>query len=1234
MVMKKRKNTSKSIVGNKVLAWGALILFLTHPIAHAAGVTADPNAPLQNKPTVETGVNGVTIVQITNPSAAGVSRNLYQQFNVDPRGLILNNSQTAISTQLAGLVQGNIYLADGSARVILNEVTSTSPSFLRGYTEVAGQRAEVIIANPNGITGDGFGFINTSRAVLTTGAPTFGGNGSLDAFRVAGGKIAIQGAGMDASKVDQVDLISRAIEINGKISGKNINGIAGLNTVNYKNLSTEQSTDDGNKPQVAIDVGMLGGMYAQKIYLVGTEQGVGVNSKGTMSASDDIRITSEGKVLLSNNNTTSGGNLYMAGKEGVTIEGAQVKAGADAQIVGSNITLTGSKKTNTADTVDNTGGKYQHKKIDDETVIGSSITAEKESILQSTGNILIEASDIVSKTGDVSITADKDITLKEMSEHHEILEESHSTEGGLLLKTSTESSTHTVVNSVKGSSAIGENVSIHSGNNLTVQDSKVVGGSDVSLTANQDMDITTAQETREFEQKFDQTSGFANNKGKHDHVLAQKVEEMGSVIGANRGAVMIAAGNHNTISGSDITSGTGVQVTGQDIVVAGGSISSKTAGVSITGDNNVIIQDMGRTREVVNESHSNSEGIFSHNLTENQDETANNDVNGSTIVGDEVSISSGKDMTIKGSNVMANKEVSLTAKGDLTITTAQKLTETDKNIREMQAGISLALGKEGVDLSVGVNNQSNQDKQQVIDQIGSNVVSNHGKVTVAGGTDVKVAGSSIMSAAGTDITGQNISVEAVDHSLQSQQVNDTENIGLHITAGNKVINAVSDSVNTAVDYFKKGQDEKDIQTKAIDDARAGTAVLDAAQAVKQVADIVKDLNVGINVSGGIQNVKKTSEVTTAQGSKLVSDADIHLTAKNNSDVQYDMNTMMDGNIHIIGSNIAGKNVVLTAANDVDLQAGINHSENNTCTIGGTGEVGVKLGFSNQSVGVNVGVGASINGGKGVDTSTSYTHTTVNAGDNLQITSGRDVSILGAQARGDSITASVGRNLNLESVQEKENNIEGNGSLGGTVNVDAITTVVNGSVSGKVSGSYSDYKSVTEQSGIIAGKGGFDIHVGENTNAKGAIIASNGKKEDNKLSTNTLSYADIDNKTLSVDGGIGGTVVAGMTTVPGFTPDIDIPGFGKKDSTTQAAIVDGMIEVRSAGGDLTKLNRKPEEADQTLDKTIDAAKVQEQKAVIKDIGEKAIDMIKDLVNKTGKTEVKEQVPEEKKEPKAQ
>jgi len=552
----------------------------------------------------------------------------------------------------------------------------------------------------------------------------------------------------------------------------------------------------------------------------------------------------------------------------------------------------------------------------------------------------------------------------------------------------------------------------------------------------------------------------------------------------------------------------------------------------------------------------------------------------------------------------------------------------------MQAGISLALGKEGVDLSVGVNNQSNQDKQQVIDQIGSNVVSNHGKVTVAGGTDVKVAGSSIMSAAGTDITGQNISVEAVDHSLQSQQVNDTENIGLHITAGNKVINAVSDSVNTAVDYFKKGQDEKDIQTKAIDDARAGTAVLDAAQAVKQVADIVKDLNVGINVSGGIQNVKKTSEVTTAQGSKLVSDADIHLTAKNNSDVQYDMNTMMDGNIHIIGSNIAGKNVVLTAANDVDLQAGINHSENNTCTIGGTGEVGVKLGFSNQSVGVNVGVGASINGGKGVDTSTSYTHTTVNAGDNLQITSGRDVSILGAQARGDSITASVGRNLNLESVQEKENNIEGNGSLGGTVNVDAITTVVNGSVSGKVSGSYSDYKSVTEQSGIIAGKGGFDIHVGENTNAKGAIIASNGKKEDNKLSTNTLSYADIDNKTLSVDGGIGGTVVAGMTTVPGFTPDIDIPGFGKKDSTTQAAIVDGMIEVRSAGGDLTKLNRKPEEADQTLDKTIDAAKVQEQKAVIKDIGEKAIDMIKDLVNKTGKTEVKEQVPEEKKEPKAQ
>ncbi|MBW8719040.1 MAG: filamentous hemagglutinin N-terminal domain-containing protein, partial [Variovorax paradoxus] len=129
-----------------------------------AQIVGAPNVPANLRPTVLVAPNGVPLINIQTPSAAGVSRNVYQQFNVAPNGAILNNSRTNVQSQLGGFVQGNPYLATGPARIILNEVNGGSPSQLRGYIEVAGQRAEVVIANPAGISVDGGGFINASRA--------------------------------------------------------------------------------------------------------------------------------------------------------------------------------------------------------------------------------------------------------------------------------------------------------------------------------------------------------------------------------------------------------------------------------------------------------------------------------------------------------------------------------------------------------------------------------------------------------------------------------------------------------------------------------------------------------------------------------------------------------------------------------------------------------------------------------------------------------------------------------------------------------------------------------------------------------------------------------------------------------------------------------------------------------------------------------------------------------------
>ncbi len=262
------------------LALGAMIT-LTPDVQ--AQVKADPNAPKNQQPTVVNSANGTVQVNIQTPSAAGVSRNTYSQFDVDSRGVILNNARSDASTQLGGFVQANPWLAKGSARVILNEVNSNAPSQLRGFVEVAGQRAEVVIANPSGIQVDGAGFINASAAVLTTGTPRFNADGSIGGYGVQGGLIRIDGQGLDASQTDYTALLARAVEINAGLWAKDLRVQTGTQvmSVDETGVSTgETLSPAGERPRYGLDSTALGGIYAQRITLVGTEAGLGVRQAG------------------------------------------------------------------------------------------------------------------------------------------------------------------------------------------------------------------------------------------------------------------------------------------------------------------------------------------------------------------------------------------------------------------------------------------------------------------------------------------------------------------------------------------------------------------------------------------------------------------------------------------------------------------------------------------------------------------------------------------------------------------------------------------------------------------------------------------------------------------------------------------------------------------------------------------------------------------------------------------
>ncbi|MBI9080894.1 MAG: hemagglutinin repeat-containing protein [Pseudodesulfovibrio sp.] len=285
-------------LGFRSIVWLLCFLLLCPPQMVLAG---DPVPSGATNTTINNAANGVPVVNIAAPNGSGMSHNAFTQYNVDTHGVVLNNgdmSEAFRQSQLAGQLAANPNLAAGNqASIILNEVTGGSRSTLAGFTEVLGGKADVIIANPFGITSSGGGFINTDRVSLVTGAPDMTG-GTLNGFNVRGGDILITGTGLNANSQQILDLVSRKIVVGGQVNAPTLNMVAGTNHWNSATGATSPIASDGSAvPAYAIDSSALGGMYAGRINLKATEAGVGVRIKGDAAATaDDFIITASGKI--------------------------------------------------------------------------------------------------------------------------------------------------------------------------------------------------------------------------------------------------------------------------------------------------------------------------------------------------------------------------------------------------------------------------------------------------------------------------------------------------------------------------------------------------------------------------------------------------------------------------------------------------------------------------------------------------------------------------------------------------------------------------------------------------------------------------------------------------------------------------------------------------------------------------------------------------------------------------
>lgn len=610
---------------------------LAAPGLNAQSLTPDRNVPGPH-PVVGVAANGTPVVNINAPSAAGVSSNAFTNYNVGQAGVVLNNSDQNSQTQIAGWVQGNPFLGNSAARVILNQVTSGNPSVLAGPTEIAGNQASLIVANPAGITCAGCSFIQAPRVTLTTGTPNFDALGNISSISVQQGQITVNGAGLDARGA-QLDLLSRAMAINGQVWAARLNAVAGANSVDYGSVTPTAIAGVGPAPQVAIDVGQLGSMYGGgATRLIGTEQGLGVNIGGnlaaltgslSLAANGDVTITPTGRVQSAADANISAPNVNNQGvitsPGNVTVSGSTTNSGT--VVAGGNATITGPQVTNSGTIgagVDTNGNVTQPGAValnatgaarnSGNLLAGQSIGVTGASIDASNGNVATQGTVSLSATGDVttrsatisggSVTVQAGGTLDNIAGSLssnttlQVGAQRVVNQGGLLASTGNTSITTGSLDNTSG--ALGSNsgsLAVNATGDITNAKGKLVAAQDVSITGGslgnqggtvsaQNMSLNTGTGA------LDNTGGTVSAAGTANVTAGSLVNQGGTLAAAGNVSAHVASldntsgvlgsgsGTLNVNSSGAITNAGGKLVAAQDVTLAGTSLGNQAGAIS------------------------------------------------------------------------------------------------------------------------------------------------------------------------------------------------------------------------------------------------------------------------------------------------------------------------------------------------------------------------------------------------------------------------------------------------------------------------------------------------------------------------------------------------------------------------------------------------------------------------------------------------------------------------------
>ncbi|WP_265524437.1 hemagglutinin repeat-containing protein [Providencia rustigianii] len=772
----------------------------------------------------------------------------------------------------------------------------------------------------------------------------------------------------------------------------------------------------------------------------------------------------------------------------------------------------------------------------------------------------------------------------------------------------------------------GKNVQLNALKDIHNVGGEIRGLDNVSLSAGRDITSETAQRTEGDAKWLDRPASIyvTGDNGQLTLKAIQDINLIASDLGnlGVNGKTNIIAGKDISLTTRDVASsfdytrnssnyyrgktsaevGSHIQTQGDLTLSAGQDLSARAADISSQKNLSVNVgRDINITAgeqagDFVKHTKTTEKGFLSSKTQETHDAVTDNTAISSTLSGDKVNITAGHDVTVSGSNVLGTQDVAINAGNQLNVTTVSETQDETHISKTTKSGL---MGTGGIGFTVGKTSEKVTQESDSNQQKGSVIGSTAGNVTLTAGNTANLHGSDVIAAKDINVTASDIHVTAAENSRTDLTKVETKSSGLTVSLGGSVGAALDSMVQTA----QSAKSEDDSQLAALKGMKAGLQGAQAVQGVRLSEAQDKAPSIGVNVSYGSSSSSSTTktEQHTASGSSLSAGDNITLTATGNQ-------SGSQGNLAVQGSQLdAGKDITLTAKNDIDLS-----SAKNTQTVDG----------KNKSSGMSVGVGygtdgfsvnANVNQGKGFEKGNSqfYTDTDVTAGKQLTLESGKDTTLTGAQLKGETVKATVGGDLTLSSQQttDKYDSKQTSMSAGGSV---SQAGGVNGSINASKTEMHSDYQSVDKQTGIQAGKGGFDITVDKHTQLDGAVIASTADKDKNKLDTGTLDFGDIKNKAdYKVDSQSGGFSTGGASVGDQFMTNAasslltNVNGSGSASNTTHSAVSEGEIVIRDKDNqqqNVADLSRDTDNAHEKLNTIFDKEKEQKRIEKVQLIGE--------------------------------